>query len=218
MTPSVANLKTKIASYLNRAQSSFVNGAVDNLLEAMNDARRTAQLRYDFNHLKTRAFVSIPAAGVNWQTGATVTPGGAALPLKTIKEVWSYTTQNGVYSKNDQIFLESSISDDYDFNRPSVQLSGPTMYVRASGSASFPISYMVEGVQWLTDLTGAETNDFFCDRGGTWLTYQTIQNLNLYLKEDSRVAIADSVVQRAWFDFIAWDGNITLSNNATMLE
>lgn len=218
MTPSVANLKTKIAAYMNRAAASFVSGTVDNLLEAMNDARRTAQLRYDFNALKVRAYVSIPQAGVNWQTSATDSPGGTVLPLKTVKEVWSYKSQNSVNVKDKQVFFESSVSDDFGFSTPSVQLVGSLMLPRIPANTTLPLLYMVEGVKWLPDLDGTETNDFFCDKGATWLTYQTIQNLNLYLKEDSRVSIADAVVQRAWSDFIAWDGNSILSNNSTNLD
>lgn len=217
MTPSVTNLKAKIAAYMNRAASSFVIGGVDNLLEAMNDARRNAQLRYDFNHLRVRAFLVVTPTGVNWQTDATDSPGGTAVPLKSIKEVWSFETVSGLPTKYKQMFFEGGVLNDFEVITPSLQIVGSQLLPNNLNITSSE-TYLIEGIKWLPELDGTETNDFFCNRGATWLTYQTIQNLNLYLKEDSRVGISDAVVQRAWSDFISWDGNLGLSNNATRLN
>jgi hypothetical protein len=57
---------------------------------------------------------------------------------------------------------------------------------------------MFIGTQVLPDLAGSETSDFFIDKYQNWLLYATLQNLNGFLKEDQRVAISASLLDKAW--------------------
>lgn len=210
----LANFKLKIAAYVNRSATSFVSNGVDNLLEAINDARRNAQLRYDFNALKVDGYIGITSAGVDWSTGLFTAPTGSALPLKCVKEVWLCNVQDNNITRTDRLNIVGGQLDEK-FNDPVARLIGTRLYVTGLG---WPLSLLVRGVRWLPDLTDADTTDFFLDKGATWLTYQTIQNLNLYLKEDARVSLSDAVVQRAWIDLITWDGNLAVTNDSVLLE
>lgn len=212
----LANFKSRVAAYLNRVASSFVSNGVDNLLEAINDARRSAQLRYDFNWLRKSGFITVPVAGTDWVVGVRTTPGGATpLRLKNIQEVWTYTGTSAPYLKNERWTLGNGSGDVWDFPTPRARVQGPQLFIDGATTSS---SVMVIGPEWKVDLVDGNTDDFFLEYGTTWLLYQTIQNLNLYLKEDSRVQIADAVVQRAWVDFCAWDGSTEVNASSINLN
>jgi hypothetical protein len=72
---------------------------------------------------------------------------------------------------------------------------GSNLFVNTCNQPSW---FMFFGIQKLPDLTGSETSDFFIDNYQAWLLLATLQMLNNYLKEDQRVAISATLVNKAW--------------------
>ena len=98
-----ANFKTRVANYIGRAPSVFVDAATgfDNLLAAINDTRRDAQLMYNWQGLRTPGFININgSAGAPWSTPSAAAPHygpfhdyalSQPMTLKMIDSVWNYT-------------------------------------------------------------------------------------------------------------------------------
>ena len=72
---------------------------------------------------------------------------------------------------------------------------GTNLFINTCNAASW---FMFFGQQDLADLTGSETSDFFIDNYQYWVLLASVQNLNVYIKEDSRVALSAALVNSAW--------------------
>lgn len=55
--------------------------------------------------------------------------------------------------------------------------------------------------------TGTQ-EDFFLVDCLDWMLYQTVKELNLFLKEDQRVAISDAMMKEAWESVKAWNSSL----------
>ncbi len=65
----------------------------------------------------------------------------------------------------------------------------------------------------------ANETDFLLTNCFDWLMYAAIQELNAFLKEDERVALAEKVTQRAWEGMVRWNGNyISAETENTALD
>lgn len=233
----IATFKARVAAIMNRDANLFVVGGVDNLLQAMNDARRAAQRDHNFQLLKREAFISTSMVGANWQTGCTATPGGSAVQMKRIDGVWNYTTgtigASTVYLRTS--FIDSGVLGDYRRTLPvydTAQLivtnqpatfvrrtfwytQGTKLYVTNTTSAT---TYLVEGIEWLDDLTGAESPDMFLTYFTDWFTYATIAALNYYLKDNEKFPIDQVVMSRLSESMKQMDGDIANSGQWTNLD
>ncbi len=234
----IADFKTRVAAIVNRDASLFTVGGVDNLLQAMNDVRRAAQRDHTFQLLKKDVFLDVSPAGSNWQTGCKTTPGGATgVTMKRVDGVWQYTTQ--AFSGGTQYLrtarLDSGVLGDFKRNLPvydTAQLiitNQPQWWTRSmfwytQGTNLFvtnitvTTTYLVEGVTWLDDLTGAESPDMFLTYFTDWFTYATVAALNMYLKDNEKFPIDMTVMQRLWDSVKQMDGEIANAGDWTNLD
>lgn len=234
----IADFKLRVAAIINRDASLFVVGGVDNLLQAMNDARRTAQRDHTFQLLKRDVFLSVTPAGSNWQTGCKTTPGGAtAVTMKRIDGVWNYATQafTGGTQYLRTSYIDSGVTGDFKRTLPvydTAQLiitNQPQWITRRSfwytqGSNLFvtnitaTTTYLVEGVTWLDDLTGSESPDMFLTYFTDWFLYATIAALNFYLKDNEKFPIDSVVMDRLWASVKQMDGEVANAGDWTNLD
>lgn len=156
----------------------------------------------------------------------------APLLMKSIDSVWNYTKTpiTGVMVQTNKIdfateqqfkhllptnmgFPFSSVYPSvppYYYNTvPSQQMFayvvGQTLYVN---TASTPSWFMIYGTQLQPDLDGSETSDFFLDNYQNLILYMTLQNLNTYLKDDQRVLISQSLLDKAFEAATFDDANV----------
>lgn len=228
----IANFKTRVASQVNRTAVSFVNGTVDNLLQAMNDARRMAQRDHDFELNKTEdCYLATHAGGANWMTGCKTVPGGETAQLmKRIDRIWTYqATPIGAttyYLKTARVPFNSPADIKHDLpvmgnqllfqnNTPPTNLvqtmqgyvQGTQLFVTTVYTAT---NYKLEGIKWLDDLSDASDPDIFLTFFTDWLLMATIFSLNLYLKDAERFNIDLAAMTRAFESVKQMDG--TLAN------
>lgn len=226
----ISNFKTFVEGWLNRTSGSFTVGGFDYLLQAMNDARRAAQRAHVFELLRTEdAYLTTSAAGALWTTGCKTTPGGAtAILMRRIDEIWQYApgTIDGstVYLRTARIMFNTS--GDLKRELPVVDSRFPlianqqTLWVQnlmgyavgpklfVTGTSTTSATYKLVGVQWLDDLTGAETPDIFLTYFTDWFRMATVMALNTYLKDDERFAIDTTLLSAAWQSVKTFDGQV----------
>jgi hypothetical protein len=227
----LTTLKKRIVGYAGRSLTALTSDGVDNVLAAVNDARRQAQRSYNFHLLRGKAFIKTSAAGASLLTcKATPADAGAALPMKLVDRCYNYAVDGGVYKPT------SRISFDYDgeFARSvTLAMSGSSSqeapkntfaYVQGDDLFVYPNTteswYMVHGIKWVGDLTdGAlETSDIFLYYFSDWLLLAAIQQLNFSIKEDQRVAISDAALRRLWDTVTFMDGQKSIQGEFTNLE
>lgn len=238
MALTVADFKKRVAATVNRNASLFTVDSVDNLLAAMNDARRMAQRRHTFALLKTDAFLATSVAGANWMTGCKTTPDGAtAVLMKKIDGVWNYATTTvgatTVYLRTS--WIDMGIKGDYRrtlplydtaqliiTNQPAEQtrrtfayIDGQMLYITNVTSST---NYLLEGTKFLDDLAVGDTPDIFLTYFTDWLVYATIGALNNYLKDSERFPIDAAVEDRLWQTVVQMDGELAQSGQAFNLD
>lgn len=232
----VADFKTRVASFVSRSSSDFTSGGVDEILCAINDARRHAQRSYTFKTLRKDVFLETSILGADFQTACKLTPGGTAVKVKLIEKVWQYTTRTisagTLYERTAQLDYRTdrqlgsglplagsgASSDSFRITEPYTGhmiawTKGLKLFVNVEASAT----YLVEAVERLDDIT-TETSDFFIDNAQDWLLWKTLECLNGYLKEDQRVGINTAILNRSWETFTQWDSDVSNSNDAFDLD
>lgn len=232
----VADFKTRVASFVSRSTSDFTIGGVDEILCAINDARRSAQRSYTFKTLRKDAFITTSILGANFQTACKLTPGGTAVKVKLIEKVWTYTERTisagTLYERGSEVDYRtdrqlgsalpyagsgSNLTD----QRITTNYTGHTIAwtkgLKFFVNAEADTTYLVEVVERLDDIV-AETSDFFIDNAQDWLLWKTLECLNGYLKEDQRVAINTVILNRSWETFTQWDSDVSNSNDAFDLD
>jgi hypothetical protein len=170
------------------------------------------------------------ASGAPWYTPnsggygpKTADTAGQALFIKKVDSLWNYVKDaNSVMLRTNRIdfatdrqfksLLPTNMGFPFSMTYPTnppyyintipsqqifAYVIGPDIFVNSCATPTF---YMFDGTKKLPDLTGAETSDFFIDNYQNWLLYATLQNLNGFLKEDQRVAISASLLDKAWTD------------------
>ena len=218
----------RVAAYIGRSNTSFTVGTVDNILSALNDSRSRAQQAYDWQQLRTIGAIKVNgSSGAPWYTPATgygpytSDAPGTAMYIKKIDTLWNYVKDaagnmgptNRIDFATEQQF-KRLLPTNMGFPFTQVYPSGPPYFFNTIptqqnfayiigtklfvNTCATPTWFMFIGTQVLPDLAGSETSDFFIDKYQNWLLYATLQNLNGFLKEDQRVAISASLLDKAW--------------------
>jgi hypothetical protein len=231
----VADFKTRLAGFMSRATTDFVNGTVDQLLCAINDARRSAQMRYNFQRFRTEGFISTSILGADFTTTVYPTPAvTTALGVKLIEKAWTYNTRSisagTLYERAEQLDyrtdrqlgeslpLAGTGTNINNYQRTTTETTGRTIaWVKGSKfyvNAETAAYYLVEIVSFAPDLIDADTTDFFLTYGQQWLLFSAAQILNGYLKEDQRVAISQKALEKAWEELCQFDSDVAISNDS----
>lgn len=234
MSLTVADFKKRVAATVNRDATLFTVDSVDNLLAAMNDARRMAQRNHTFALLADDVFLTTSLAGANWMTGCKTTPGGAtAVLMKKINGVWNYTTQGALYIRTS--WVDFGIIGDYRrtlplydtqnliiTNQPASQTRRTFAYINGQNlfvtNTTASTTYMLEGIKFLDDLTAVSDPDVFLTYFTDWLIYATIGALNNYLKDTEKFPIDATIENKLWQSVIQMDGELAQMGQATNLD
>jgi len=235
----ITNFKQQVANSMNRTLTSFTSvNSQDQLLAAMNDARRAAQRAHTFELNRTEnAFLATSQAGANWMTGCKTTPGGATARLmKRVDEVWNYSTAtapttnyvrttripfsySGQFKRElppvDRTLVVQGSSQYYTVQDQFAYAVGPLLYVTTANATT---TFKLVGVEWLDDLAGSEDPDIFLTYFTDWFRYATIAALNVYLKDGERFPIDAAVTNRLWESVKSLDGEIANMGESANLD
>lgn len=231
----ITNFKNMIYGFINRDSSIFTTtqgGSTDQALQAMNAVRRAAQRSYAFELNRTDVFLSTSLAGANWQTGCTATPGGSAVLMRRIDTVWNYTTNGSLYIRSSRIDLgnvadykreldvyrgSENIAPSFvpSASRPFAYINGAKLYVNPQTSST---SYLLNGIQWLDDLTGSESPDIFLTYFTDWFQWAVLLYLNQFLKDGERLSVDATMVEKLWQSVKEYDGQFINAGDGANLD
>lgn len=238
----LANFKARIYGFINRASTVFTtteSASIDQVLYALNDARKSAQREHSFEMLRGDAFLSTSEIGANWQTGCKTTPGGATARLmKRVDSIYNFSTSTitagTLYARTSKIdfghvsdfkrelpvdggtvFASQTASSSLLARRKFAYMNGATLHVTTVDTAA---NVMLNGITFLDDLADGNDPDVFLTYFPDWLHWATLIQLNQFLKDDQRINIDASFVGRLWQSVKEMDGQIANSGDNVSLD
>ena len=238
----LANFKARVYGFINRSATLFTtteSASIDQVLYALNDARKDAQRQYNFELLRGDAFLTTSEIGANWQTGCKTTPGGATARLmKKIDGVYNYTTSTisagTLYARTSRIDFghvndfrrelpvdeglmatNLTASSTLLARRKFAYMNGATLQLVSVDTAT-PV--MLNGITWLDDMIDGDSPDIFLTYFSDWLFWNTLLQLNQFLKDSERINIDASFVNRLLQSMKEMDGQIANSGDNVTLD
>lgn len=227
-----------IYGFLNRDAALFTTaqgGSTDQVLAAMNDARRSAQRLHDFelNRIE-ECYLTTSLGGAAWTTGCKTAPGGAtAVLMKRIDEVWTYTSTlvgattyypraaripfsySGEFKRQLYPVVPFTSNQTTQVTDNFAYAVGPNLFVTNATAAT---TYKLVGIKWLDDLTGSEDPDIFLTYFTDWFKYATLASLNKFLKDTEQVQIDEMTMRTLWESVKSMDGTIANMGESANLD
>lgn len=221
-----ANLKTKLAAYINRTTTELVVSSYDLALDALNMVKLDAQRRHNFKMCRASGFITTQLSGALMSTATYDQAGTQAMALKYIESMWTVAT-NGTttYRWNrvpamtigDQKLMYGT-STQQDIAYPASLPPNTAPYLSQSlrwfqngltvcvNGVFAPQQFWVDGITFLPPYDGTSaTNDFFLTYHDDWLFLAALDYMNLFLKEDQRIQISSQKMERLWNSVVAYD-------------
>jgi hypothetical protein len=94
-------------------------------------------------------------------------------------------------------------------------MNGPLLQVVAVDTAA---DVMLNGITFLNDMSDGDTADVFLTYFPDWLHWATLIQLNQFLKDDQRINIDSSFVNKLWQSVKEMDGQIANSGDSANLD
>jgi hypothetical protein len=203
----VANLKARVASYLNLETSDLIVNSIDLGLDAINSAHRYAQQQHDFEFAK----VPVPYS-LNLVTGGVLTPAsylGVEIEVKRVILPWS-TNADGTKARPLHFEQRGSMAAalnrewgmrpwDYRMTDPPLPVSNtvlvPTLVQLGQTLSLYPadqntwgtsgsVGLILDVVRFFPEYTQPTSdNDFILQYGTEFLFWYALQQLNKKYKE-----------------------------------
>jgi hypothetical protein len=235
VSPQLTQLRFIAAAFLRVDPSVFIVNGVDLFLTAVNSARRSAELRHDFEYSRVEATVNLVATGVSLKD-AVITQGEAIAGLKSVVSLRQFGTDGLFYPLDFTRFdialerdrSELELRDMWGQRYPSDQrlnYYGTNVGVVQRGQKLYPypsftsfdptnVTLYIDGYGLLRDYgtfdPGTEPEDFIVQFGLEYLQWATICELNTMLttfvpRQEGNLAPPTAERDSAWHDLILWD-------------
>ena len=95
---------------------------------------------------------------------------------------------------------------------------GTALVVAAYASTQIGVNSAIFSTGDKVLITFPVFEDFFTVYCIDWMLYRTIQELNLFLKEDQRVVISQKMLQEAWDTVVSWNSRLEKSSDEMNLD
>lgn len=233
----LAQLKEVVAAYHEKSVADLTTGSgVDLFLVAANNARRTGELRHNFEYARITGKLSLTGAAGGDLDDAEILAG----PDNGVKEVIAVLNGSGIpldFTRFD-IAAErerSSLDKFPRFRWPSdaqrdVRLSTAQIVQRGKRLLVYPpnktdtdpFEILFEGYGWLEEYTDASLSldypqDFFLEFGHLYMQWAIVAELNFKFKtfvqrQEGNLASPENQAEAAWKRFTDWDSYLVTSN------
>ncbi len=237
-------LRKAVAGYARREESSFLvsNGTLDLLGLCINQARKYAEKKADFEFSKAKAKLG----DVPFVTGALFADitdlEDNPISVRGIQQAWN---ADGAFNKIRSMEVMSSQAyqfrlqrrdmmttvDAVNFNQqpyntspfpPTLVLHGTKLYVYPEDAtlyAATTVNLRLDVLTWLPDYElipddeDDTQTDFIMEFGSDWLIYNSLIRLNFFLKEDQRVQIEAAVMKDAFESLKQWNDSLVIARS-----
>lgn len=235
MATALSKVKAAVLAMLTRKASDlvFTDGTytIDMLLQSINTAKDFTQRAIDLEYAKK--FVQV--SNVSLTNGGSLDDAklfGTATDV-TVKSVTkAYLSINGsttafrpislmsreTYNRRLMQQFDNAVTDQEARTVPTSNIGpaaivqvGRTFYVQPASVdvvGTNPFTAYFDAIQWVDDFVDDTEESFLFTYCFDYIVLQTLVALQLYLKEDQRVAIDDSVMKTAWNNVIMWNATI----------
>lgn len=228
-----ATFTDSVKGFVNRTGTDLTQGSTDMILTAANMAKTFAQRKRVFHMARDTAFLAASDLGTAISDAKDAPGSGSAVAIRKIEQAYMYGV-NGTsnvrarrvrFISLQDVRLYYPIATANELNPQLISLDpaeiaayikGTKMYSLGLSSAS-GLYFWLDVVKWMPDYTGSNT-DFFLDYHSDWLIAKTCDFLNIYLKEDQRVAISQAKLDEAWRSVCAFDEEFARSDNLDEAE
>jgi hypothetical protein len=209
----IEQLKTKIFLYFGLAETSdeFELDDEDFLLDAINAAKKTAELRHAFELNKKLIVIPVTAsAGGNWME-ATIAGTETDVSVRSLKK--AYLIGDGGAYKEVPMEYRSLATGVDSTQRPEVHahIIGDTIHLTPRQDASL----YVDAYIWTPDFTDESDTDssWFLRQGDQYLFWGALWELNHKQKEwvprqEGNLTLSNEKVEEELQKLIAWDNQI----------
>jgi hypothetical protein len=230
-----AQFRNAVTAFTNRTEADLNKNGVDMVLIAANMAKAEAQRRKKFNMSRDRAFISAKADGTDISAFTTLPGSGTAVKVAGIESVWLYSFDGAYYTRARLVKMISSqdirnyypVGNSGELNPAPVTQDSSTLVCYVRGTKLYFLGLtnasgvyaMADVFKYMPDYSGTNT-DFFLDYHSDWLIAKTVDYLNIFLKEDQRVAISQGKLEATWTSVTAFDDDFAggSSDDAGLLE
>lgn len=224
-----AQFRNAVCGFANRTEADLTKNGVDMVAIAANMAKTEAQRRKVFKMARTTAFCAASEQGVDITTSMFTLPAGVVqVKVRLVEQPWLYAANGANYTRARRIEMMNTTDVKLyypvgnagelnplvvyqDANTLKAFVRGKKLYVLGlNGSTTTNI--MVDIIAWMDDYSGINT-DFFLDYHSDWLVAKTVDYLNIFLKEDQRVAIAQGKLESAFTAVCSFDDEFAGGND-----
>lgn len=235
-TFTVADLKTAVAGFMQRPQTTFVRTDMtpnlDLLLVACNNGRLYAERRIDFELAKLQAYIEgvSPLNGASLSTAKKMSDDSPVSLKKIITPYLSFNNGSGQYPIDlwtkkkwaDRVkarFEGAKPTDTSEFafitDSPFVLVQdGPNIFVAPGDTTALtdPFIVYLDAIAWLPNYTLGTQTDFIIQNCFDWMMFYCVDELNYYLKEDERVMLSKQQLEDKWNSVILWNDQLIASS------
>jgi hypothetical protein len=196
----------------------------------MNMVKLDAQRRHNFKQLRGSGFISTSITGVQLSTATSDYAGTTPLAFKYVESMWLPFLNGVTYYRGNRIpamtigdqklvhgtatqstvaypaTLPPNTATNQPMNYRWFQ-NGTLVCVNGVFTAS---TFWIDGITQLSAYDGTTTtDDFFVLNNHDWLFLASLDYMNLFLKEDQRVQISTTKMERLWNSVCANDEQVT---------
>lgn len=224
------NFKKFVLAFVKRTAAHLTVDGLDCLGAAINAARKYSERIVDFEHNRVRGTIVIDLVN-GTEISAAKDLADASLSIKTIKAATvQYDTTTtlpiALIARQDHLGRVKRQFDhtlrlvdvsDVDFTTvPEMALVrfGTKLYLTPNTGSSYAasnpstITVGLDVIKWLPDYVNDADTDFLLEHCYDYLLLRTVENLNLFLKEDVRIPINHQMVEAAWRTVKIWDSSL----------
>lgn len=185
-------------------------GSVNLVTVAANMAKAEAQRRHNFKMARTTAYLTTNLDGVELSEAKSSPDGATSVDIKVVEQAWLYGMNGSIPRRTRRIpsctlgdlRQEYGTSSVNDLRSASSAVMGSDIQWYIQGTKIYTLNgentaIALDVIQWMPEYTGSNS-DFFLKYHYDWLIMATVEKLNLFLKEDQRVAITNTKMEQAW--------------------
>ena len=235
-----SEFKAYTAAFLQRSTTAFVQGSVDVLGVAINQARKTVERMHDFEMARVQAQLAMPTNGSTIALNTVKLFGTETLiDVKTVKRAF-ISASGGSWIPIDVIgrdqhiakvrravgeatsstvadIVEAGLYENYKFVR-----YGLGAYVAPAGASNYSgsstVDIMLDAIRWLDPYTADGDTDFLLEYCSDLLLMQTIKWLNLSMREDQRIPVSAEAFDAAWRAMQDWNRSVAWNEDESTLQ
>jgi len=223
-------VQNRLAAYINRTTAEMTVNTINIALDAMNMVKLDAQRRANFKQARGSGFIATTLLGAQLSTATSDYAATTPMSFKYIESMWIPCGVNGVYYRGnrvpamtigDQKLLHGTSTSNflsYPASLPPNTVQNQPMSNRWFQNGTLvcvngvyqAATFWIDGVTYLPPYDGTTaTDDFLVLNNHDWLFLASLDYMNLFLKEDQRVQISATKMERLWNSVCANDEQVT---------